>query len=67
MLFRLILLLAAAWVLWRLLRGVRIHVVRGQQPSAPTFEPMARCTRCGVHQPKASLSAAGLCGRCATE
>lgn len=68
-LFRLLLLIAAAWLVWRLLRGLRVHVSRIEPPKAAspeTFEPMARCSRCGVHQPAQSLSSAGLCGKCAS-
>jgi len=68
-LFRLLLLIAAIWILWRLLRGLRIHISRIEPPRMPseTFEPMAKCARCGVHQPASALSANGLCGKCATE
>lgn len=70
MTFRLILLIAAAWIVWRLLRGLRVHVSRvDSPPQTPkdSFEPMARCARCGVHLPASSLSPAGLCGRCTAE
>lgn len=65
-LFRLFLLALAVWILWRLLRGVRVHFSRVQPPAEPPqFEPMSRCTGCGVHLPAAALSAGGLCGKCA--
>ncbi|TXH03889.1 MAG: hypothetical protein E6R07_10795 [Nevskiaceae bacterium] len=63
--FRLLLLAAAAFIVWRLLRGVRIHVERVQPPPPERYEPMARCAKCGTHLPAAALSRSGLCGRCA--
>ncbi|MGH8457376.1 MAG: hypothetical protein ACRETW_05695 [Stenotrophobium sp.] len=64
--FRLVLLAAFIWIVWRLLRGLRINVERVPPPQAPDhFEPMARCARCGTHLPAAALSKSGLCGRCA--
>lgn len=67
-LFKLLLLGAALWIVWRILRGLRIQVSRIEpRPQPPeSFEPMARCARCGVHLPAAALSAQGLCGKCAT-
>jgi uncharacterized protein len=68
--FRILLILAAIWIVWRLLRGLRIQIERAQppaQPPAENFEPMARCARCGVHLPANALSANGRCGKCAAE
>jgi hypothetical protein len=62
--FRLLLIAAAVWVVWRLLRGVRVHVERVQPPPPERFEPMARCAKCGTHLPASSLSKSGTCGRC---
>lgn len=64
-LFKLILLAAAAWIVWRLLRGLRVQVSRIEPAQPPEFEKMARCAQCGVHLPGNALSPAGLCGKCA--
>lgn len=66
--FRLLLIAAAIFIVWRLLRGFRVHIERippppPQQPDR--YEPMARCAKCGCHLPAAALSKSGLCGRCA--
>jgi hypothetical protein len=62
--FRLLLLAAAAWIVWRLLRGVRVHVERVQPPPPERYEAMAPCAKCGTHLPASALSKSGLCGRC---
>lgn len=62
--FRLLLIAAAVYIVWRLLRGVRINVERVQPPQQ-RYEPMARCAKCGTHLPAAALSRSGLCGHCA--
>lgn len=66
-LFKLLLLGAALWIVWRILRGLRIQVSRIEAPQQKPdqFEPMTRCARCGVHLPAAALSSQGLCGKCA--
>ena len=68
-LFRLLLIAAAVWIVWRLLRGLRIQINRHQdaQPPAENYEPMAKCARCGVHLPASALSADSRCGKCAAE
>jgi hypothetical protein len=58
-----LLLLALAYVAWRLLQRA-LAAPREAEP--PRFEPTARCARCGTHVPRAQLDAAGLCTRCAT-
>lgn len=64
-LFRLLLIAAAAWIVWRLIGGARGAALRSsREPPPATYEPMARCARCGTHLPAAALSRAGLCGRC---
>lgn len=64
-LFRLLLLVAAAWIVWRLYRSVMAsRALRQSPPPEASFEPMARCTRCNAHVPAQSLSAEGLCGHC---
>jgi hypothetical protein len=62
-LLALLLLLALAYVAWRLLQRA---LAKPREPEPPRFEPTARCTRCGTHVPHAQLDAAGLCTRCAT-
>lgn len=64
-LFRVLLLLGAAWLAWRLYRSLAKPQLRNRKtPPAAGYEPMARCTRCGVHAPAGTLSSSGLCGRC---
>ena len=62
--FRLLLIAAAVFIVWRLLRGLRIHVERVQPPAPERYEPMAQCAKCGTHLPAAALSKSGCCGRC---
>lgn len=70
---RLLILLVVAWLLWRAWRLLRAQLTAQPPPEEPTpppeatssYEPMARCSRCGVHAPAHALSKAGLCGRCA--
>lgn len=69
-LFRLLLLGAALYIVWRLLTVAR-RAATQQRPPAPRppsssahYEPMARCARCNTYLPASSLSRAGLCGRC---
>lgn len=62
--FRLLLIAAAIWIVWRILKGFRIHVERVQPPPPESFEPMARCAKCGTHLPASALSKSGTCGRC---
>jgi hypothetical protein len=54
-----LLLLALAYFAWRVLR-------RAVPPpdAPPSFEPTARCAKCGTHVPRADVDAAGLCPRC---
>ncbi len=69
-LIRILLLLALGWFAWRLYRTLRPRLDQrppdpGSTPdTATTYEPMARCARCGVHAPASALSKSGLCGRC---
>lgn len=66
-LFKLLLLGAAIWIIWRLLRGLRVQVTRLEPPPKPEqFESMARCNLCDVHLPASALSASGLCGKCSS-
>ena len=62
---RLLLLLAAVWLVWRVVRQIRAQLAR-QDPAPPTdvYEPMARCAGCGTYLPVKSLNSGGLCGRC---
>jgi hypothetical protein len=56
----LLLLLALAYFAWRVLR----RALEPPAPPPPSFEPTARCARCGTHVPRAEVDAAGLCPRC---
>lgn len=64
-LFRILLICAAIWIIWRILRGVRVHISRIDPPKPDQYEAMARCRKCGVHLPASALSKSGLCGKCA--
>ena len=65
-LFRILLVLGAAWLIWRFYKSLKSGPGNPSPPSqgAPTYEPMARCTKCDVHAPAGSLSSSGRCGRC---
>lgn len=63
-LFRLLVMAGLAWLVYRLLQRWRIEITPRQPPAAPSFEPMARCTGCGIHLPARSLSRSGRCGAC---
>jgi hypothetical protein len=63
MIFRLLLLALAGFVVWRLLKTMGVlppPAPRGQEQ----FEPMARCARCGTFLPAKTLSSDGRCGAC---
>lgn len=69
-LLQLLLLAALVWIVWRLVRKA-LAPPRADGPAGPdgpgeqqTFEPTARCARCGTHVPRAQLDAAGACPRC---
>lgn len=65
--FRLLLLGAVAYLVWRMLNPPQRRPGPGQRPAAPPdYEPMARCKQCGTHLPVASLSPSGRCGRCSS-
>lgn len=62
--FRLLVLAGLVWLVYRLLKNWRIEI-SPRQPQAPErFEPMARCTGCGLYLPAQSLSSTGRCGAC---
>lgn len=63
-LFRLLVLAGLAWLVYRLLQRWRIEITPRQPPAPEQFEPMARCTRCGIHLPARTLSSGGRCGAC---
>jgi hypothetical protein len=58
-----LLLIALAFVVWRLVRGA-LAPPAPRADAPPTFEPTARCARCGTHVPRAQLDAAGACAHC---
>ena len=54
-LFRLLVLIAAIYLLWRLAQ--RLLVQRSRSHKDPeAFEPMARCSACATYLPKRQLS-----------
>ena len=63
-LVQLLLLIALAVIVWRLLR--RALAKPPARDEKPSFEPTGRCARCGTHVPRAELDAAGACARCRT-
>ena len=56
----LLLLVALAVIVWRMVRGA-LTPAAGE---APKFEPTARCGKCGTHVPRDQLDAGGTCARC---
>lgn len=62
-LVQLLLLIALAVIVWRLVRRALAGPPARAEPPSP-YEPMARCARCGTHVPRAQLDAAGACARC---
>jgi hypothetical protein len=63
-LLQLLLLIALAYVAWRLVRKALAPPAAPGDAAPPQFEPTARCTKCGTHVPRAELDAAGTCSRC---
>lgn len=64
---RLLLVIVAGFMVWRLVRYALKALQAPDQPpppAEPPFEPMARCPRCGAHVPQAQLGAEGECKRC---
>jgi uncharacterized protein len=53
-LIRLLLFLAAGWLIFRLLRRVRIHILPSESPPAKQLWKgrMVRCARCGLFLPE---------------
>lgn len=65
-LFRLLLVGAAIYLVWRMLNPPRRRDSAHQRAAntAPDYERMARCAQCGTHLPLTTLSPSGRCGRC---
>ncbi|QHS09963.1 hypothetical protein [Sinimarinibacterium sp. NLF-5-8] len=65
---RLLMLIAAGWLVWRIVRQVRSQwrppIGGAQNPGQQDYQVMARCHQCGTHLPAQALSSDGLCGRC---
>ena len=59
----LLLLIALAFVVWRVLRNA-LAPPAAPADAAPRFEPTGRCEKCGTHVPRDQLDAAGHCARC---
>jgi hypothetical protein len=60
-LLQLLLLVALALIVWRLVRKA-LAPPRDGEP--PRFEPTGRCAACGTHVPRGELDAAAHCPRC---
>ena len=58
---QILLLLALAWLLWRVVK----NLLAPRAPPPPEFQPVARCASCGTHVPREQLDAAERCPRCA--
>ncbi|ULQ45333.1 hypothetical protein JN531_009350 [Flagellatimonas centrodinii] len=71
MIFRLLLIAAAAWIVWRL-AGIALRQLEQRSKQAPPdateddppFVPMTRCSRCGTHLPRTDVDDDGCCTRC---
>jgi hypothetical protein len=64
-LVQLLLLIALAVIVWRVVRRALAPPPGAAPREEPVaFEPTARCARCGTHVPRAQLDAAGACARC---
>ena len=69
-LFRLFLLAAIAWLIWRVL----LRAALPAQPSPPPgagkpasrddYQPLTQCTICGAHIPRPADDRAPICERC---
>ncbi len=67
MIFRLLLIAAAVWILWRLARIGLQQLERRPPPGEdqdPPFVATARCPQCGTHLPQEQMNAQGRCPRC---
>lgn len=63
--FRLLVLIGLGWLVYRLLQNWRVEISPRRPPAPPeSFEPMARCSGCGLYLPSKSLSPGGRCGAC---
>lgn len=56
-LMRLLLLLFAAWIAWRIYRVLTRRV--GAQQASPPVVDMVQCARCGLHLPRSGAVQAG--------
>lgn len=65
-LIELLIVVALALVVWRLLRGGPTPRRREGDvpPPAQAFEPTVRCAQCGTHVPPSQVNAAGVCAKC---
>jgi len=64
-LIRVLLLAGIGWLLYR--AYIRWQTTQNQHRGAPPpekFEPMSRCTGCGLYLPSQSLSPSQRCGSC---
>lgn len=61
--FRLLLIAAALYLLWRLGR-VLLKKLNSKNESEPQYLPTVACARCATHVPPDTLSPSGLCGKC---
>lgn len=66
--FRLILILAAVLIVWKLaqvaMRQLQGRQAREQLPENDEFEPMQPCSTCGVHLPRSQADESGRCAQC---
>ncbi|MGB0954412.1 MAG: hypothetical protein ACPGZP_00260 [Panacagrimonas sp.] len=64
LLFRLLLLIAALLLVWRVWVLIRKHRLSGGDAQTRSFQPTARCRICGVYLPIEALSQDQRCGAC---
>ena len=61
---QILLLLALAWIAWRMVRAMLAPRSGSERREAPRFTPTARCARCGTFVPRDQLDADGICSSC---
>ena len=65
-LLRLLLLVAVAWFVWRLLLRAALSAPQAKpsRSGKEDYLPLAKCTLCGAHVPQPADGAAAICERC---
>jgi predicted Zn-ribbon and HTH transcriptional regulator len=63
-LLQILLLIALAYVAWRLVRNALAARAGTADREPQRFAPTARCARCGTYVPREQLDASGACPKC---